>query len=93
MRKKGNIYFVNTVNIENTVTTVNTANNKNNTLFYLNLPMHRSLPVESTTRIHFENTLDKDVDETSRKGYVDYSERNFTDLFNIPDYKSGPDFV
>ena len=48
MRKKGNIYFVNTVNIENTVTTVNTVNNKNNTLFYLTLPVDGSLPVEST---------------------------------------------
>ena len=31
-------------------------------------------------------TQDEDVDETSKKGYVDYSERNFTDLFNIPGY-------
>ena len=31
-------------------------------------------------------TQDEDVDETSKKGYVDYSERSFTDLFNIPDY-------
>ena len=42
MRKKGNIYFVNTVNIENTV---NTASNQNNILIYLTLPMNRSLPV------------------------------------------------
>ena len=40
--------------------------------------MTRSLPVESTPQIDFENTRDQDVDETSRKGYVDYSERNFT---------------
>ena len=37
MRKKGNIYFVNTVNIENTKNTVNTANNKNKILIYLTL--------------------------------------------------------
>ena len=30
---------------------------------------------------------DEDVDET-RKGYVDYSEWNFTDLFNIPDHNN-----
>ena len=47
--------------------------------------MDRSLPVESTPQIDFENTRDEDVDITSRKGYVDYSERNFTDLFNISD--------
>ena len=86
MRKKRNIYFVNTVNIENTVNAVNTANNKNNILFYLTLPMDRSLPVEPTPQIHFENASDKDVDETSRKSYVDYSERNFIDLFNISNY-------
>ena len=68
MRKKRNMYFVNTVNIENTV---NTANNKNNILIYLTLPMDRSLPV---------NTRDENVDEASRNGYVDYSERSFTDL-------------
>ena len=50
--------------------------------------MDRSLPVESTPQIDFENTRDEDVDITSRKGYVDYSERNFTDLFNIPDYNN-----
>ena len=72
MRKKRNIYFVNTVNIENTLNAVNTANNKNNILFYLILPMDCSLPVESTPQIHFENASDKDVDETSRKSYVDY---------------------
>ena len=33
MRKKGNIYFVNNVNIENTVTIVNTANNKNKYIY------------------------------------------------------------
>ena len=74
--KKGNIYSVNTVNIENTVSTVNTANNKNNILTSLTLPMDRSLLDED------------DLDKTSRKGYVDYSERNFTDLFNIPDYNN-----
>ena len=45
MRKKGNIHFVNTVNIENTV---NTANKKNSILIYLTLQMDRLLPVEST---------------------------------------------
>ena len=50
--KKGNIYFVNTVNIENTV---KTACNKNDILIYLNLPMDHSLPVESTPQIDFEN--------------------------------------
>ena len=35
--------------------------------------MDRSLPLESTPQIDFENTKDEDVDETSRKGYVDYS--------------------
>ena len=48
--------------------------------------MDRSLPVVSTPQIDFENTRDEVVDETSRKGYVDYFERNFTDLFNILDY-------
>ena len=43
--------------------------------------MDSSLPVESTPQIDFENRRDEDVDETSRKGDVDYSERNFTDLF------------
>ena len=28
------------------------------------------------------------MDETSRTGYVDYSERNFTDLSNILDYNN-----
>ena len=50
--------------------------------------MDRWLPVEFTPQIDFENTRDEDVDETSRKGYVDYSERSFTDLFNIPDYNN-----
>ena len=84
-RKKENIYFLNTLDIENTV---NTANNENNILIYLTLPMDRSSPVEFTPQTDFENTRDEDVDETLRKGYVDYSERNFTDLFNIPDYNN-----
>ena len=88
MRKKRNIYFVNTVNIQKTVNTVNTANNKNNILIYLTLPMDRSLPVESTPQIDLKNTRDEDVGETLRKGYIDYSERNFTDLFNIPDHNN-----
>ena len=67
MRRKGNIYFVNTVNIENNV---NTGNNKNNVLIYLTIPMDCSLPVESTPLINFENTRDQDVDDSSRKGYV-----------------------
>ena len=46
--------------------------------------MDRSLLVESTPQIDFKNTRNEDVDETSRKGNVDYSECNFTDLFNIP---------
>ena len=50
--------------------------------------MNRSLSIESTPQIDFENTLDEDVDETSRKRYVGYSKRNFTDLFNIPDYNN-----
>ena len=50
--------------------------------------MDHSLPVESTPQIDFENTRDEDVDETSRKGYVDYSERSFTYLFNIHDYNN-----
>ena len=50
--------------------------------------MDRSFLVESTPQIDFENTWNEDVDETSRKGYVDYSELNFTDLFNIPDYNN-----
>ena len=50
--------------------------------------MDRSLPVESTPQIDFESTRDEDVDETSRKGYVDHSKCNFTDLFNIPDYNN-----
>ena len=70
MRKKGNIHFVNTVNIENTV---NTANKKNSILIYLTLPIDRLLPVESTPQLDFENTRDEDIDQTSRKGDVDYS--------------------
>ena len=50
--------------------------------------MDRSSPVESTPQTDFENTRDEDVDETSRKNYVDYSERIFTDLFYIPDYSN-----
>ena len=46
MRRKGNIYFVNTVNIENNV---NTGNNKNNALIYLTIPMDCSLSIESTS--------------------------------------------
>ena len=46
------------------------------------------MPVEYTPQTDFENTGDEDVHETSRKGYIDYSERNFTDLFNIPDYNT-----
>ena len=88
MRKKGNIYFVNTVSTENTVNTVNTANNKNNILIYLTLPMDPSLTVESTLQIDFENAPGEDVDETSRKVQTDYSERNFTDLLNILDYRN-----
>ena len=42
--------------------------------------------VESTPQIDFGKTWDEDVDETSRKGYVD--KRNFTDLFNISDYSN-----
>ena len=38
-----------------------------------------------------ELTRDEDADETSRKGYVDYSECNFTDLLNIPDYNNNTD--
>ena len=48
--------------------------------------MECSLPVEPTQQPHLENTQNRDVDETSRKCYVDHSERNFTDLFNISDY-------
>ena len=47
--------------------------------------MDLSSPDESTPQIDFENTRDEDVDETSRKRYVDYSKRNFSDLSNIPD--------
>ena len=50
--------------------------------------MDRSLPVESTPQIDFENTWDENVDEVSGKGYVDYPECSFTDLFNIPDYNN-----
>ena len=46
------------------------------------------LPVEPTQQIDFENIPDENVDETSRKGYVDYSEGSFTNLFNIPDYNN-----
>ena len=74
--------------MENAVITVNTANNKNESLIYLTLPMDRLLPVESTPQIDLKNTRDEDVNETSRKGYVDCPERNFTDLFNIPDYNN-----
>ena len=49
--------------------------------------MNCSLPVKSTPQTDFENTRDED-DEVSSKGYVDYYERNFTDLFNIPDYSN-----
>ena len=50
--------------------------------------MDRSLMVESTPQIDFGDTQDEDVDETSREGYVGYSEHNFTDFFHIPDYNN-----
>ena len=50
--------------------------------------MDCSLPVEPTQQIDFENIPDEDVDETSRKCYVGYSEGCFTNLFNIPDYNN-----
>ena len=58
MGKNWNRYFENTENI------VNNANKKNNVLICLSLQMDRSLQVESTSQIHFENTLDEDIDET-----------------------------
>ena len=85
MRKKGNTYFVSTVSIENTV---NTANNKNSILIFLTLPMDCSLLVKPTPHIDLENTRDEDVDETSRKCYVDYFECNLTDLSNISYYNN-----
>ena len=48
MRKKGNIYFVNTVNIENTVNTAKKTKTKTKKLIHLTLPTDRSLSVEST---------------------------------------------
>ena len=58
MGKNWNIYFENIENI------VNNANKKNNVLICLTLQMDRSLQVEPTSQIHFENTLDEDIDET-----------------------------
>ena len=58
MGKNWNIYFENIENI------VNNANKKNNVLICLTLQMDRSLQVESTSQIHFENTLDEDIYET-----------------------------
>ena len=58
MGKNWNIYFENIENI------VNNANKKNNVLICLTLQMGRSLQVESTSQIHFENTLDEDIYET-----------------------------
>ena len=58
MGKNWNRYFENTENI------VNNANKKNNVLICLSLQMDRSLQVESTSQIHFENTLDEDIYET-----------------------------
>ena len=58
MGKNWNRYFENTENI------VNNANKKNNVLICLSLQMDRSLQVESLSQIHFENTLDEDIDET-----------------------------
>ena len=53
MRKKGNIYFVNTANIENTV---NTANNKNNIVtIYLTLRIGFFI----VGRIHSTNRFSK----------------------------------
>ena len=53
MRKKGNIYFVNTANIENTV---NTANNKNNiVIIYLTLQIGFFI----AGRIHTTNRFSK----------------------------------
>ena len=58
MGKNWNIYFENIENI------VNNANKKNNVLICLTLQMDRSLQVESTSQIHFENTLDEDIYDT-----------------------------
>ena len=58
MGKNWNIYFENIENI------VNNANKKNNVLICLTLQTDRSLQVEPTSQIHFENTLDEDIDET-----------------------------
>ena len=58
MGKNWSRYFENTENI------VNNANKKNNVLICLSLQMDRSLQVESLSQIHFENTLDEDIDET-----------------------------
>ena len=43
--------------------------------------MDRLLPPESLPQI--ENTRNEDADETAGWGYIDYSERNFIDLFDI----------
>ena len=45
--------------------------------------MDRVLPVQSLSKKDFENTRNEDADQTARRGYIDYSERNFTDLFDI----------
>ena len=48
---------------------------------------HLLLTVESLPQIDFENKRNEDADETTRRGYIDYSECNFTDLFDITNIK------
>lgn len=91
MHKRGNLYCVNSVNSVNdvTVNTENTwaaTNNENNMLIDLRLLMDQSLPVWFTPLIDFEKTR-YDENEISRLSYINYSERNFTDLLKIANSK------
>ena len=45
--------------------------------------MDRWPAVEPLPQLDFENTKIEDADETARYDYIAYSERNFTDFFDI----------
>ena len=45
--------------------------------------MDRFLSVESLPEIDFQNTRNENADEKARRGYINYSERNSIDLFDV----------
>lgn len=49
--------------------------------------MNLFLPVESLPQIDFGYTQNQNANETARWFYINYSERSFTDLFDITNIK------